>query len=99
MLRHVVVWTFHEHAEGRTRTENVAEARRLLGRCAGIDGVRRYEVGVDELASAASAHLALVADFDDWDAYRAYVVHPDHEALKAFLAGVRDTVQMVDYEW
>jgi hypothetical protein len=99
MLRHVVIWTFPQEANGRSRADNVAQAITILGRCATLHGVRRFDLGADEAGTAASAQLVLVADFDDWDAYQAYVVHPWHEAAKAFFAKTRDSVRMVDYEF
>jgi hypothetical protein len=98
MFRHVVIWTFPEEADGRSRADNVHEAMHLLGRCAELPGVQRYELGADEVGTAASAHLVLVSDFDDVAAYDAYIVHPWHEEAKAFFARTRDSVRMVDYE-
>jgi hypothetical protein len=40
----------------------------------------------------------LVSDFDDKSALEAYQVHPKHQALKDFVAAIREERQCVDYE-
>ena len=97
MLRHIVLWTFLDEADGRPREENVAITKEMLERCKTIPGLRRMELGVDELGGPAASHLSLVVDFDDWAAYETYRDHPLHQEVVNFLALVRDGRMSADY--
>jgi hypothetical protein len=100
MIRHVVMWTFPEQAGGRSRAENIAHITELLDALPGsVPGIRRFEVGNDQLGGPAAAHLVLVADLDDWDALEAYRVHPAHQAVVTALNGVREGRWTADYEY
>ena len=46
-----------------------------------MDFIRRYEFGTDLGISEGNPDLALVADFDLEEDWRAYQSHPDHLAL------------------
>jgi hypothetical protein len=99
MIRHVVMWTFAEEADGRSRADNLATARERLERLpALIPGIRRFELGIDELRGAQQADLVLIAEFDDWPGLDAYVVHPAHQEVVTFFSRVRDQRWAVDYE-
>ncbi|HEV8297461.1 MAG TPA: Dabb family protein [Acidimicrobiales bacterium] len=100
MIRHVVMWTFLEQAQGRSRAENLKIMQEKLEALPPrVPGIRRFEVGVDQLAGPAAAHLVLVSDLDDWAALDAYRVHPAHQEVVQFLDGVRDGRWTVDYEY
>jgi hypothetical protein len=98
MIRHVVMWSFAEQAAGHSRADNVARIKAMLEALPSkIDGIRRFEVGVDERGGT-DTHLALVSDFDDWGALEAYKVHPAHQEVVVALADVRDGRWVVDHE-
>ncbi len=53
-----------------------------LARMPGVmDFIRRYEFGTDLAISEGNPDLALVADFDSEEDWRAYQSHPDHLVL------------------
>jgi quinol monooxygenase YgiN len=98
MIRHVVMWSFAEQAGGHSRAENLARIRAMLEALpAQIDGIERFEVGIDERGGT-DTHLVLVSDFRDWGALEAYKVHPAHQEVVAALGEVRDGRWVVDYE-
>ena len=99
MIRHVVCWTFHETADGRSRADNIAEAaRRLAGLRARIPVLRSLEVGVHIGAAAEAFDLALLCSFDSLADLEIYQRHPAHQEVVAFLRQVRDRRVVVDFE-
>jgi hypothetical protein len=78
MLRHLVLlkWTAEATADEIT---SVVDG--LRGLPAVIPEIRRYEVGTDLGLREDAFDLALVAEFDDADAWRVYVDHPEHVAV------------------
>jgi hypothetical protein len=75
MLRHVVCLTFRDGTPDAAIEDLVAALRALT---TVIPEIRAYEVGGDVGLTDGNAHLALVADFDDADAWRRYQEHPEH---------------------
>jgi hypothetical protein len=99
MIRHVVMWTLKEQAEGADRATNGARVKERLESLRGrIPGMSRIEVGIDIGRTDASGDLVLVSDHDDRAALEAYQRHPDHVAMKAFIAAVTMQRRVVDYE-
>jgi hypothetical protein len=56
-------------------------ARALAALPAQIPQIRAYRYGADAKLTEGNHDFAIVADFDDADAFRAYVVHPAHQRL------------------
>lgn len=78
MIRHVVVF--------RWKTDTAPEAveavrAALVGLPAQIPAIRRYEHGVDAGLAEGNFDYAVVADFDDRDAFVEYRDHPRHRAV------------------
>jgi Ser/Thr protein kinase RdoA (MazF antagonist) len=83
MLRHVVLLQWKPEIPA-SQVEAIAAALRALP--AVIPTMRHYDVGPDRgLSGAGNASFAIVADFDDEAGWRAYDVHPAHEAARADL--------------
>ena len=94
MLRHVVLFTWSEDADPATREATLAALRRLPEE---VGGMTAFAVGPDAGLAEGNAHTALVADFPDTEAFRAYAGHPRHleviaEHVKPHLAA-RSAVQ------
>lgn len=78
MLRHVVLLTYVDDAT----PEQLDALLTGLGELpAQIEEIRSYQFGLDVCRSDGNAHLAIVANFDDFDAYQRYHVHPAHTEL------------------
>ena len=75
MFRHVVLIGFIPEASEQQRQSLLAELHRLPG---AISEIRQYVVGFDAGLAEGNADLAVVADFDDVEAYRVYATHPAH---------------------
>jgi hypothetical protein len=94
MLRHVVLFTWTEDTAPETREASLAALRRLP---AEVGGMTSFAVGPDAGLADGNAHTALVADFPDAAAFRAYATDPRHlavvaEHVKPYLAA-RSAVQ------
>lgn len=78
MLRHVV---FFYLEEGTTADQIAAVTDGLATMPDEMPFIRRYEFGTDAGITDGGADLALVADFDSADDWRAYRDHPSHRRL------------------
>jgi len=97
MVRHIVLWRLKESANGRGKTENAAEIKRLLEGLDGkIPGLLKLEVGFDFSRTPESSDILLYSEFDSRAALDAYQVHPLHEAVKPFIMAARDERRLID---
>ena len=100
MIRHVVMFSFKEEAEGRSKEENVALTKAMLEALPQkIDLIRRSQVEVNSPDSSAdNCDLLLISDFDTMADLEAYKVHPDHVAVGVFMRPLRTGRASVDFE-
>ncbi|MFT3851514.1 MAG: Dabb family protein [Ilumatobacteraceae bacterium] len=80
MLRHVVLLKFVPEATAEQRQAVVDGLATLPAQ---IPELRSYVFGADVGISDGNFDLAVVADCDDADGYRAYATHPAHVAVIA----------------
>lgn len=78
MFRHIVLFAIRPEATPEQHAALLEGLHSLPGRIAEI---RHFEVGVDADLAEGNADYAVVADFDDEAAYRAYAAHPAHVAV------------------
>ncbi len=98
MLKHIVMWTFPELADGHTRAENMERVRAaLMALPAVIPEIRLFEVHADVGIDASASTMCLISEFEDADALQRYAVHPDHRAASALIARVRSDRAVIDY--
>jgi hypothetical protein len=63
-----------------------------------VPGILRYEFGLDLKVMEGNPDLALIADFASEDDWRAYLSHPEHEAMSAgLIAPIKGTMTRVQY--
>ena len=99
MVKHIVLWTFKESAEGKTKQENLKETKELLEGLKGkIKEVKRLEVGINFNPGPHAYDLALYSEFSSKEALLAYTNHPEHQKIVEHLSRVRDQRIVVDYE-
>ena len=80
MIRHIVLLRF----KPGMAEDDVRALREALARLpARIPEVRRYQFGADAGLVDGNADFAIVADFEDAEAWRRYVDHPEHKTLIA----------------
>ncbi len=64
-----------------------------------IDFIRRYEFGRDLGVMEGNPQVALVADFDSVEDWRAYQSHPDHQELVETVIGpILESMTRVQYQ-
>jgi len=99
MIRHVVMWRLKPEVRQSGRLQDLAriEATAAAMR-AGIPGLRRLELGLNEAASADAADLMLLAEFDSWEALRGYESHALHDELRALIGPLRTERRVLDYQ-
>ena len=96
MLRHVVLFTWTEDTSPQTREETLAALRRLPEE---VGGPTSFAVGPDAGLVPGNADTALVADFPDEAAFRAYATAPRHlEVIAAHVTPHLATRTAVQYE-
>jgi hypothetical protein len=78
VFRHVSLLRWIADATEEQRSHVISGLAGLPGL---IPEIRDYRFGVDAHMSEGNFDLAIVADFDDVDAYLAYRDHPDHVSL------------------
>ncbi|HMP72820.1 MAG TPA: Dabb family protein [Kiritimatiellia bacterium] len=99
MIKHVVMWTFKEDAEGRDRAAVAAKVKTdLLALASLIPAIRRIEVGINQLPSDAACDICLLSEFDTWADLDTYRDHPAHQAVVAYVKTVVTSRHVVDYE-
>ena len=101
MIRHIVMFKFHEEAQGRTKAENLAIAKDMLEKLMGVvPTLRSMDVQLnDKAASADNYDIILTAEYDDMEGLNAYVVHPAHKEVGKFMGKVRISRASIDYEF
>lgn len=100
MIRHIVMFQFLEHAEGRKKEENLVIAKEMLEALVGvIPTLNNIYVGLNHSqANQENYDLVLVSEYDDIEGLNAYVVHPAHKKVGEFMGKVRQSRAGVDFE-
>ncbi|MEY3778642.1 MAG: hypothetical protein RL103_850 [Pseudomonadota bacterium] len=97
-LRHIVMWTLKEEAEGQTRAQNMEKAREVLMRCSSlVPGIEQFEVGLKTDGLDCTCDVILNSVFKDEAALSAYQNHPDHIAIKPFMQAIVAQRQCMDF--
>ena len=80
IFRHVVLFRWQP---GTSAAQVAALERVLAALPAEVPRIRAYRFGADAQQTPGNFDFAIVADFDDVEAWRAYVAHPAHQKLVA----------------
>ena len=98
MIRHIVMWTLHPHAEGADKAINVQKAKALLLSCAQlVPGIRAFEVATATPGMDCTDDLVLHMLLDDAQVLAAYQNHPQHLAIKPFMKAVVQERRCMDF--
>jgi hypothetical protein len=97
-LRHIVMWTLKEEAEGQSRAQNMQKARDVLMSCSSLVlGIELFEVGLKTDGLDCTCDVILNSVFKDEAALTAYQNHPDHMAIKPFMKAIVAQRQCMDF--
>lgn len=98
MIKHVVMWKFHEVAEGNTKAENMQIFKSQLEALVPIiSEIKSLEVGISAVDDDASYDIILISTFETMETLAAYVNNPEHKKVSEFCAKVRMSRVAVDY--
>jgi hypothetical protein len=84
MIRHVVMFTWDDKMTDEMEKQLVTE---LTGLAPKLAGLRSYHCGPDVGLIQGNFDFAVVADFDDADAYLAYRSNAEHQEIISRLSG------------
>jgi len=99
MIKHIVMWTLKDEAEGVGKAANAQKMKQLLTALKPLIPVlRELEVGTDVFAATPACDVILYTAFDTRADLDAYQVHPEHQRVVAFVKQVAASRSVVDYE-
>ena len=100
MIKHIVMWTLKDEAEGRSKAENAKKMKELLEALpAKVPGVVELEVATAGIFEAVpAADVVLYTSYKTKEDLKAYAVHPEHQAVVAFIKTVVSERRVIDYE-
>lgn len=93
MIRNVVTVKIRDDADRGAVDDLVAEFRRLQ-----TPGMRAYTVGLDLGLREGNWSMAIVGDFDDIEAYRAYDTDAEHNRLRGEVGRLAEAISRVQFE-
>ena len=94
MIRHIVMFKIKDEF----KSEIPQLVKNFYGMKGKIEGMLDLEAGADFLGSERSYHLALTCTFDNEEHFKAYVDHPVHKPVKAYMHAVREESVACDYK-
>lgn len=99
MLKHIVMWKLKDFAEGEDRAANAQRLKlRLEGLKGRIEGLLGIEVGININKSDAAYDVVLYSEFESLEALEHYQKHPEHVEIAEFVAGIRESRVVADYQ-
>ncbi len=100
MIRHIVMFSLLDEAEGRSKSENLAEAvKRAEALRTKVPSLRAYSVVTNSPAADSTNYdIALICDFDSMEGLNEYQNHPDHKEFGKFICAVRKSRACIDFE-
>ncbi len=99
MIHHVVMWKLKPAAMADGQPLDLAQMREQAEAMrAGVPGLLRLELGVNQLPGADAADLVLYTEFDSWQALEGYEVHPLHQRFRGLVGPLRTERRSADFE-
>ncbi len=99
MVKHIVMWTLKDEAEGASAAENAKKMMEMLNALSGkIWQLKHLEVCDNVFASDPAVQVVLYSEFDSREDLQAYQDHPIHQACVKFIKKVVAERRVVDYE-
>ena len=99
MIKHIVMWTLKDQAEGRAKAENLVAMKALLEALPSlVPGVLELEVAVNPYGAVPPLDIVLYTVFAGKEDLQAYAVHPEHLKVVDFVKAVAAERRVIDYE-
>jgi hypothetical protein len=97
MVKHIVMWTLKDEAEGGTKAQNALKLKAMIeGLQAVIPEILRIEVGIN--FNPSGDDVVLYSEFASRAALETYQQHPEHVKVAEFVGKVKAERHVVDYE-
>lgn len=98
MIKHIVMWTLKEEAEGAVASENAAKMKEMLEALNGkIEVLKHLEVSADVFESAPECNIVLYSEFESKEDLQTYAVHPLHQECVSFIKKIVSSRSVIDY--
>lgn len=99
MIHHIVFFRVKDEAAGLQKSEILQKLKADIDALLeSVPTLATMDVGINVKEADAASDLALVSTFESWDDLHAYVVHPAHQDVVAFVQEVATERRVVDYE-
>ena len=99
MIKHIVMWTLREYAEGKHKKENLYLMKTQLESLKDkIAGIQKLEVGINCNRSSDACDIVLYTEFKTIEDLDIYQDHPAHVNARDFIRKVRLERKVVDFE-
>jgi hypothetical protein len=99
MIKHVVMWTLKENAEGNSKERNAQLIKeKLEGLYGKVPQIKKIEVGISYRHDKEDFDVVLISEFESKKELEEYQNHPAHNIAAAFIGKVRDKRCCVDFE-
>lgn len=98
MIKHIVMWTLKNEAEGADKAANALKIKKMLEALASrIDFLKHIEVSGDIFDSVPGCDVILYTEFENREDLDAYQIHPLHLKCVEFIKKVVTSRSAVDY--
>lgn len=99
MIKHIVMWTLKENAEGNTKEQNAKLIKeKLEGLFGKVPQIKKIEVGVSYRHDKEDWDVVLISEFESKKDLDEYQNHPIHNVVAQFIGKVREKRACVDFE-
>ncbi len=99
MIKHIVLWTLKDKADGIDKQEAIAKMKIKLESLTGkIDGLLSLQVGLNKNTSNEAYDICLVTEHSSWEALQQYQDHPLHKEVAVYIGEVRKNRAVADFE-
>ena len=99
MIKHIVMWTLLDNAEGNNKTENAKMLKiKLEALPSQIPVIKYFEVGINNPKTSGNFDVVLISHFNSWQDLDTYINHPIHKELGSFVSKIRKDRAVVDFE-
>lgn len=88
MIKHVIIWDLKDELSAEQKKEAAAKIKNELEALAGLKGVLKMKVYIEPVLTS-NCDIMLDSEFENEEAFNFYQDHPDHIAVKDYIASVK----------
>lgn len=101
MIKHIIIFNFKEEANGKSKQENMEEAKqKMLRLLDDIKEIRSMDIHFNDARTPMDNHdFIMESTFDNVEDLAIYQQHPSHIAFGNYVKQVRASRVCIDYEF